>query len=355
MSLSLKKELQTMKALPQMAAVFVMFALTAGLAPASPMQRATVTGTASYRERIALPPNAVFEATLEDVSRADAAAVEIGRSRVERPGQPPIRFSIPYDRAQIKAEGMYSVRTRVLVDGKLMFTSTQPYPVLSRGGGNTVAVTMQRASNALEGMFRYMADAALFTDCQSGQRWPVAMEAEYKSLESAYVQTRKQPGEELKVELQGQFAMRPKADGGGEALTLVVEGYRGIWPGEMCDAPGPTPPLQETYWKLTRLSGKPVPVADGQKEPSLVFRTVDNRFAGSTGCNNLTGTYRLNGDALSLSAIAVTKMACPQGMDLDAALFQALGTVSKWKITGQHLDLLDASNAIVARFEPRMR
>ena len=31
----------------------------------------TVTGTATYRERLALPPDAVFEATLEDVSRAE--------------------------------------------------------------------------------------------------------------------------------------------------------------------------------------------------------------------------------------------------------------------------------------------
>ena len=33
---------------------------------------AQVKGTATYRERIALPPEAVFEATLEDVSKADA-------------------------------------------------------------------------------------------------------------------------------------------------------------------------------------------------------------------------------------------------------------------------------------------
>jgi len=344
-----------MKALYKMAAVFVVLSLTAILALAGAMQRGTVTGTATYRERIALPPNAVFEAALEDVSRADAPSVEIGRARLEKPGQPPFRFSIPYDRASIKADGMYAVRARVLADGKLMFTSTQSYPVLSRGSGNTVAITMQRASNAMEGMFRYMADAATFTDCASGQRWPVAMEAEYKPLESAYVQTRKQPGEELKVDLQGQLAMRPKADGGGETLTLIVERYRGIWPGETCGTQRPSPPLQETYWKLTRLQGKPVLLADGQKEPSLVFRVGDNRIVGSTGCNNMTGTYRLSGNSVDLSSIAVTKMACPQAIDIDAALFQALGAVSKWRITGQHLELLDSGNMVVARFETRIQ
>ena len=41
--------------------------LIAGCATQAPSY---VTGTASYLERMALPPGAVFEATLEDVSRA---------------------------------------------------------------------------------------------------------------------------------------------------------------------------------------------------------------------------------------------------------------------------------------------
>src|SRR6188768_2941949 len=39
----------------------------------------TVRGTATYREKIAMPSDAVFEATLEDVSRADAPAEVISR------------------------------------------------------------------------------------------------------------------------------------------------------------------------------------------------------------------------------------------------------------------------------------
>ena len=60
-----------------------------------------IKGTATYRERIALPPDAVLEATLEDVSKADAPAEVIGRARVENPGNPPIRFEIPYDTSRI--------------------------------------------------------------------------------------------------------------------------------------------------------------------------------------------------------------------------------------------------------------
>jgi copper homeostasis protein (lipoprotein) len=90
---------------------------------------------------------------------------------------------------------------------------------------------------AMGGMFLYMADAASFRECQTGQRWPVAMEGAYKDVEAAYLKTRRQPGEEVMVNVEGQVAIRPKADGGGTTPTLVIERYTGIRPGEKCEAP----------------------------------------------------------------------------------------------------------------------
>ena len=43
-----------------------------------------------------LPPAAIFEAALEDVSRADAPAETIAHTRVASPGNPPIEFTITY-------------------------------------------------------------------------------------------------------------------------------------------------------------------------------------------------------------------------------------------------------------------
>jgi uncharacterized lipoprotein NlpE involved in copper resistance len=42
-------------------------------------------------------------------------------------------------------------------------------------------------SLTMRGMFRYMADIPTFTDCQTGQRWPVAMEGDSQTLEAAYL------------------------------------------------------------------------------------------------------------------------------------------------------------------------
>src|SRR5204863_418738 len=98
----------------------------------------TVAGSATYRERIALPPNAVFEVTLEDVARADAPAEVIGRTRLDQPGQPPFHFSIQYDPARIVESHRYHLRARVTVAGDLMFTTDQSYPVLTQGNGSQV-------------------------------------------------------------------------------------------------------------------------------------------------------------------------------------------------------------------------
>jgi putative lipoprotein len=104
----------------------------------------TVTGTAAYRERIALPPDAVLEVSLEDVSRADAPADLIGRATVDPAGQVPIPFSISYDPARIVTGHRYSVRARITRQGELLFTSTSSYPVLTDGAPSEVAVALQK-------------------------------------------------------------------------------------------------------------------------------------------------------------------------------------------------------------------
>ena len=75
--------------------------------------RTVVKGTATFRERMVLPPNAVFEAQLEDVSRMDAPAEVIARTALKSLGNPPFAFEIPYDPARIQSNHSYSVRGRI--------------------------------------------------------------------------------------------------------------------------------------------------------------------------------------------------------------------------------------------------
>ena len=86
----------------------------------------------------------------------------------------------------------------------------------------------------LRGMFRYMADAGLFTECSTGQRWPVAQEADNATLEREYLKVRTEPGGPVLVSVDGRVAMRPKMEGVGLQPTLVPERFVGAYPGETC-------------------------------------------------------------------------------------------------------------------------
>ena len=109
---------------------------------------ATLEGTATFRERMALPPEARFEARLEDVSRADAPAEVIGEVSLAQPGNPPFRFAIPFDPARIQANHSYAVRGSILLGEQLLFTTDQAYPVLTGGHPHSVALLLRRAASA---------------------------------------------------------------------------------------------------------------------------------------------------------------------------------------------------------------
>jgi uncharacterized lipoprotein YbaY/heat shock protein HslJ len=95
---------------------------------------ARVTGEVLYRERIALPPSAIVTVRLEDVSLADAPAVLIAEQRIEPMGKgPPYPFELAYDPAKIDERFSYAVRAEITDGDKLLFTTTERYPVITQG------------------------------------------------------------------------------------------------------------------------------------------------------------------------------------------------------------------------------
>jgi putative lipoprotein len=113
----------------------------------SSLQRG-VQGTATYRERMALPPNALLEATLEDVSNADGRAELIARVRNERPGNPPIPFLIAFDPSRVIPSHRYAVRARIYVGGKLLFATDQGHPVLTGRGDSALTLVLRRVGSS---------------------------------------------------------------------------------------------------------------------------------------------------------------------------------------------------------------
>ena len=356
-----------MRPLPLMA--FALGVVAAMAAQVSSAQAgAAINGSATWRERIELPPSAVFEATLEDISRADAPAPVLGRARVENPGKPPIRFRIDYDPAVVDARHRYSVRARVTVGGRLLFTTDTVHPVLGPDSAMSVELLLKRvgapASTAaapsvaaatgrrFHGAYMYMADAGLFTICATGQKLPVAQEGDNAALEAAYLQARSSPGASVLAAIEGRIEMREPMEGPPRP-TLVIDRFVEILPGDGCEVLVGTASLENTYWKLASLRGRPVSPVEGQREPHLVLQPAEKRVAGSSGCNRLMGSYTLDGKRLTFGQMAGTMMACPQGMEIERAFLDTLSKVDGWRIDSQRLELLDARGDVVAEFEAR--
>ncbi|HEU5090921.1 MAG TPA: META domain-containing protein, partial [Roseiflexaceae bacterium] len=100
---------------------------------------ATVTGVVTYRERIALPSGAVITVRLQDTSRQDAAAPAIAEQTITTNGeQVPIAFTLTYNTSQIKPENTYAVRAEVRIDGKLAWTSSDAYLVITQGNPTNI-------------------------------------------------------------------------------------------------------------------------------------------------------------------------------------------------------------------------
>ncbi len=97
--------------------------------------QASVTGTITYRERMALPSDATIQVQIQDVSLADAPAEIIGDMTIPAEGkQVPIPYEVKYNPENIQENHSYSMSVRIEdSSGKLLFISDTHTPVITRG------------------------------------------------------------------------------------------------------------------------------------------------------------------------------------------------------------------------------
>lgn len=95
----------------------------------APAGRPMMTGTVSYRERIALPPSAVLTLRLLDITKAEGPEVVLAERSISNPGNPPMAFSLPYPYGGIVAGRKYVIEARIDVEGRLKFFSAEPHVV----------------------------------------------------------------------------------------------------------------------------------------------------------------------------------------------------------------------------------
>ena len=108
--------------------------------------------------------------------------------------------------------------------------------------------------------------------------------------------------------------------------------------------------LEETYWRLTELSGEKVVTPEGGREAHLRLLPEEKQVQGFGGCNGFFGGYELEGDRLSFEPLGSTRMACPDTDDTEMAFFRALESAASFTIIGTTLEL-KGPDGPVARFE----
>ena len=98
--------------------------------------------------------------------------------------------------------------------------------------------------------------------------------------------------------------------------------------------------LLHDIWALESIEGTTyIKSEDQQLHPTLEIYLAEERFNGNTGCNNMNGTVKVEGEKISFSNIITTKMFCAD-VDETSFLF-ALKEADNYKIEKMKLYLFD--------------
>jgi len=101
---------------------------------APPDNRSVLSGTITYRPRIALSPEAVVRVWLQDMSDPRSPVpVIVDMQTIRKPGQVPIAFALRYDPAKIDAQRRYTLLVKIYEGDRTRFVNARPLDVLTRG------------------------------------------------------------------------------------------------------------------------------------------------------------------------------------------------------------------------------
>ncbi len=109
-------------------------------------ETAALDGTLTYRQRMALPKDALVVMRLVDVSGGSSATTVVSEHGFLAQGQVPIDFRLPYDPSLVSPGYSYGLEAYIFVDGALWFMTPQPVAVLMQGAANDTQVLLEVAT-----------------------------------------------------------------------------------------------------------------------------------------------------------------------------------------------------------------
>ncbi|MGV8804480.1 MAG: YbaY family lipoprotein [Polaromonas sp.] len=393
-------------------------ALVLGLSPAAPVQAQpaqdllTVSGNASYLQRIAMPPEAVLTVQVQDV----ASAMVLAESR-EAFGQRqvPLAYSVTVARSAINPRMRYAVRASISIGGETQFATTRTYPVLTRGAPSRVnlllaavpevgqpaspSASAPSTSASTSAPSVRLALPATFagvlpcTDCMGvAHILTLQPDGSYRLHRTDLgkpVEPRVEAGRWTADQNGKRIALHSSTGNAGNPMFFSVRAHATLRqlgnkgqaiesaahrdlhrmaqvdpvneaaaapPGAKADAGSTTrpatPALQDSYWKLVELGGQPVAMLPGQeREVRITLASQGQRLMGFGGCNALGGSYALSGASLKFDPLASAMRLCEPALNaLERQVLDALIATTGQRIDGQRLTLLGGER-VLARFE----
>jgi len=114
-----------------------------------PKPTPAVMGHITYRERVALPPDAEVRVVLLDVSRQDAEATPVADTTIRPDGrQVPLPFVLRYDPKRIDPRHEYAVRATITSGGQPTFTTPAVVKVITGDHPSSVSLMVSPVQSA---------------------------------------------------------------------------------------------------------------------------------------------------------------------------------------------------------------
>ena len=276
--------------------------------PNAPSEQHQLTGSLSYLSRIALAPKSVAEVIVRDTSVADGKI--IAQQQIDLDEQTlPIPFTLELNNHKL-ATGTYSLSALIKEQNKVSWRTS---PIGVSGELSDTALGNIQLQQVTESEFNSL--------MQCGeQRIHLAFFDEQASLRIG--------DETLNLEqvvaasgARYQLAGDPSTElwNKGDKAQLKIKGK--AYPECVSDA---KTILQGGEWQVVNLNGEEVS-ADAQGGGTVNF-SDEGRLFGRAFCNNVMGTYQLNGDKLSTAQLAGTMMMCPEAqMQNERTMLEVLG------------------------------
>ncbi len=287
-------------------------------------ETALVTGSLSYRERIALPPDAKAEVTVSPVGPADAPAPAIVRQDVAVQGQVPLPFQIALPPGALKPDQRYALRAAIRSpQGTLLWTSDSATPLDPAQTRQDVGTVMLRqvppppkpplapAKPALQGYVARGNEPGWMLNITIHR---LTLESDYgaRKLEAAVPPRQKIAGGYRYTAHAGKQVIRVDVlsrtcrDDSGTPFPDTVTVTTGGKTLHGCGG-DPAGALQHARWMVRSIDGQDVAPTS---RPTLVFG-ITGRVTGHASCNSYSGPYQISGESgLRFGNLISTKRAC---------------------------------------------